>query len=193
VNYAPVSIAGDTVLITITNTDNVPMYAVVTNYFYITTFDQLGPDSNNTYSGNYSYTRTGANTGTINTVKTSPAQVAGEMGTNILTFNSLTNGSVVHTWPKGGGGYGVQFGTIQISLPRTPLVIQVSDGSMGFVSNKFGFNFGGQSGQVVVVEVSTNLLNWLPLQTNTLGSAPLYFNDPGSSNFNRRFYRGRSQ
>ncbi len=94
-----------------------------------------------------------------------------------------------------GDGAAQSYELIQYSVPQPPTapIIHVSDGSMGFVSNKFGFNLSGQSGQVVVVEGSTNLVNWLPLQTNTLGSSPLYFSDPGSSNFNRRFYRAQSQ
>ena len=112
--YAPVSIAGDTMVITITNSDNATVYALVTNLFSVSTFDQFGPDSNNTYSGNYFYTKTGTNTGMIYTVKTSPPPVAGETGTNVLTFASPMNGSVVHTWPKGGGSYGVQIGAFQI-------------------------------------------------------------------------------
>jgi hypothetical protein len=44
---------------------------------------------------------------------------------------------------------------------------------------------------VVVVEGSTNLSTWLPLQTNTLGSGPFYFSDPGTGAFPWRFYRVR--
>jgi hypothetical protein len=40
-----------------------------------------------------------------------------------------------------------------------------------------------------VVQCSTNLLNWTPLAANTLGSGPLYFCDPGCTNFSKRFYR----
>jgi hypothetical protein len=68
--------------------------------------------------------------------------------------------------------------------------ILVNDGSFGFRTNRFGFNVSGTSGQTVVVEGSTNLLNWLPLRTNTLGSGPFYFNDPSGTG-SRRFYRVR--
>src|SRR5262249_38279432 len=44
------------------------------------------------------------------------------------------------------------------------------------LTSQFGFNVAGYSNQIVIIESSTNLLNWLPLQTNTLGSIPLPFN-----------------
>jgi len=41
----------------------------------------------------------------------------------------------------------------------------------------------------VVLEVSTNLLDWLPLQSNILSAAPFHFTDPDTTNFTQRFYR----
>jgi hypothetical protein len=83
---------------------------------------------------------------------------------------------------------------IQYSIPlaSAPPVIEVHDGSMGVVSAKFGFNISGQTGQVVVVEGSTNLVNWLPLQTNTLTTGTSYFSDSQWTNYPARFYRLRS-
>jgi hypothetical protein len=37
-----------------------------------------------------------------------------------------------------------------------------------------------------VVQASTNLINWVPLQTNT---APFTFVDANAGNFRQRFYR----
>jgi hypothetical protein len=59
--------------------------------------------------------------------------------------------------------------------------------------NQLGFNVAGYPNQVVVVEDSTNLSNWLPLMTNTLGLAPFSFNDPKWMSFPERFYRARLQ
>jgi uncharacterized delta-60 repeat protein len=69
--------------------------------------------------------------------------------------------------------------------------ILASDGATGFRTNRFGFNLNGVGGQTVVIEASTNLVNWIGLATNTLGNGPFYFSDPGSANFLRRFYRVR--
>ncbi len=63
----------------------------------------------------------------------------------------------------------------------------------GIVADKFGFNINGYSNQTLVVEGSTNLLDWIPLQTNTLGSLPVTFSDSGSGLFTKRFYRARLQ
>ena len=60
-------------------------------------------------------------------------------------------------------------------------------------SNHLAFQLSGQSNQVVVIETSTNLMNWLPLATNTLGSGPLSFRDPAPAALSMRFYRAQLQ
>jgi hypothetical protein len=55
----------------------------------------------------------------------------------------------------------------------------------------FGFNVTGPSGSNVVIQASTDLQTWIPLQTNLLGSGPLYFSDPHSPANFRRFYRAQ--
>ncbi len=65
--------------------------------------------------------------------------------------------------------------------------------SFSVVSNQAGFNITGQSNQVVTVEASTNLLNWSPLATNTLGGHPFPFSDPTPATLPRRFYRAQTQ
>jgi hypothetical protein len=53
----------------------------------------------------------------------------------------------------------------------------------------FGFNVTGPAGSNVVIQASTDLQTWIPLQTNLLGSGPLYFSDWQSLAIPRRFYR----
>src|SRR5207302_593293 len=53
-------------------------------------------------------------------------------------------------------------------------------GSSGFQGGPFGFNLAGVAGQTVIVEASTNLVNWSALSTNALGAGMVYFIDPGS-------------
>jgi hypothetical protein len=65
--------------------------------------------------------------------------------------------------------------------------------NFGIVSNHFGFSVAGSSGQTVVIETSADLLSWISLQTNTLGTAPLPFIDSGPADSTRRFYRARGQ
>jgi len=52
----------------------------------------------------------------------------------------------------------------------------------------FGINVTGPSGSNVVIQASTELQTWIPLQTNLLGSGPLYFSDPQSTTNVHRFY-----
>jgi uncharacterized delta-60 repeat protein len=75
------------------------------------------------------------------------------------------------------------------SLP--PPAIGTAGGAFGFQTNGFGFNLSGVAGQTVVIECSTNLVNWTALATNFLGTGPLYFSDSGCTNFPMRFYRAR--
>ena len=75
--------------------------------------------------------------------------------------------------------------------PQQP-VIEVSSGSLGSSASQFEFQFRGRPGQVVVVEASTDLNQWQPLQTNILSSSASYFCDPGWKDYSRRFYRIRS-
>ncbi len=75
------------------------------------------------------------------------------------------------------------------TILRPPLTI--SD-LLYSANGQFGFSAGGPAGQVVVIEASTDLRTWTPLQTNTLGAAPLSFSDPQTALFPARFYRLRS-
>jgi BspA type Leucine rich repeat region (6 copies) len=72
--------------------------------------------------------------------------------------------------------------------------VQTDDGSFGVKNNQFGCNISWASGQTVVVEACTNLVNpvWKPVQTFTLTNGSTYFSDPQSANLPGRFYRLRS-
>jgi hypothetical protein len=79
-------------------------------------------------------------------------------------------------------------------VPDTPVppTIQTTGGSFGFGTNGFGFNLTGTTGQIVVVEASSNLVNWTPIWTNPLTAGQAYFSDPYSTNLIQRFYRAGS-
>src|SRR6185369_15892103 len=59
---------------------------------------------------------------------------------------------------------------------------------MGFNGSQFGLFLTGPAGKSVVVEGSTDLVNWLSLWTNTFGGA-LSFVDSQSGAYSNRFYR----
>jgi hypothetical protein len=53
-------------------------------------------------------------------------------------------------------------------------------------AGQFSFTVSGTSGSKYVVQASTNLVNWVSLQTNT---SPFSFVDGNAHQFSRRFYR----
>jgi hypothetical protein len=70
--------------------------------------------------------------------------------------------------------------------------LQIAGGFPGSQTNRFDFRVNWASGMSIVMEASTNLLNWESMQTNTLDSDTEYFSDPHSTNYIRRFYRVHS-
>jgi hypothetical protein len=87
------------------------------------------------------------------------------------------------------GGDGTDIGAFEV---QQPCPVTVSLGNAGTVLNQFGFDIAGSSSQVVLVEASTNLVDWTALATNTLGAVPLHFIDPDWTNFTHRFYRAKA-
>jgi hypothetical protein len=63
----------------------------------------------------------------------------------------------------------------------------------GFNAGAFGFNIAGPAGQSVLVEGSTDLMNWMPVWTNTIGTGALKFSDSESGTYPGRFYRAHKQ
>jgi PKD repeat protein len=61
--------------------------------------------------------------------------------------------------------------------------------SAAHASGQFALSVAGVSGYQYVVQASTNMVNWVPLQTNTV---PFTFVDTNASQFSRRFYRSVS-
>jgi hypothetical protein len=76
-------------------------------------------------------------------------------------------------------------------LPLAAPEIETANGNFGVLTNHFGFTISGPSGQVVVVEASSDLAEsgWQPIQTNTVQGDSLYFRDQQWTNHPVRFYR----
>jgi hypothetical protein len=72
--------------------------------------------------------------------------------------------------------------------------MQMTGTTFGGKTNQFGFNITWASDQTVVVDACTNLSQpvWEPVQTNTLATGSVYFNDPEWTNYPARYYRVRS-
>lgn len=120
---------------------------------------------------------------------------------NIAAATNLTL-TITNVQPNHGGTYSLLVSnslgtTISSNAVLTVVVIApsiiVNDGSVGFGQEGFGFNLSGVVGTTVIVEGSTNLSDWLPLQTNLLDGTPAYFTDPQWTNYSGRYYRLRSQ
>jgi hypothetical protein len=58
--------------------------------------------------------------------------------------------------------------------------------STAHADGQYALIVAGVPGYKYVVQASTNMVNWVPVQTNT---APLTFVDTDASQFGQRFYR----
>jgi hypothetical protein len=67
--------------------------------------------------------------------------------------------------------------------------VQTDDGSLDLQTNQFGFDINWASGETVVVEASSDLRNWQPIQTNILTTGSAHFSDLLWRNYPGRFYR----
>ena len=66
--------------------------------------------------------------------------------------------------------------------------------SASFATNgQFELGFFGTAGQTYVLQASTNLVNWIPLSTNTAPTNQFMLTDPGAGNYPYRFYRALQQ
>jgi hypothetical protein len=56
-------------------------------------------------------------------------------------------------------------------------------------ASQFQFTLSGFPGQTVIIQASTDLVQWVSIQTNTLTGTALAFLDPGSLLVPQRYYR----
>ena len=73
-----------------------------------------------------------------------------------------------------------------------PAVIIASGTNFGFRTNHFGFNLTTLAGQWAVVEVSTNLVKWSSIWTNSVFTNILSFVDTQNATSSECFYRVRT-
>ncbi len=106
-------------------------------------------------------------------------------GTNVFSDDNTT--AVVNYLP-GTTNWGATYGGL-LAVELTP---QIVSGSPCVSANVFSFTISGASAMVVAVEASTDLINWQPIQTNTLTNATFNFSDPQWTNYPNRSYRLRS-
>lgn len=115
-------------------------------------------------------------------------------GWQLTGLGELPNGTLRARGAVAGGQYNGSGWWTESSLviqQAVPFQILAQAPSFGVQNGHFGFEVSGEPGWVVVVESSPDFQTWTPLQTNTLGTGPLYFSDPTPVQAPPRFYRGR--
>ena len=102
-------------------------------------------------------------------------------------FANVGAGAKAHYY-CGTTGWGTNYGGLPTVMLCPP---QIAAGSAGVKPGGFGFTLTRLTNQTIVVEASTNLVNWQPIWTNSPPGA-INFVDPEWVNNPRRFYRARS-
>jgi len=104
-------------------------------------------------------------------------------------FNGVNAGAKVYYYDGTVGWGPTYYGlpTVKLHAP-----VQIGAGSVGIKPGGFGFTLNGVANQTVVVEASTNLLDWQPVWTNTSSGASADFVDQQWLNYGNRFYRAPS-
>jgi hypothetical protein len=102
-------------------------------------------------------------------------------------FDSVGAGAKAYYY-CGTTGWGATYGGLPTVMLCAP---QIGPGSAGMKLGGFGFTLTSLTNQTIVVEASTNLLNWQTIWTNTMPGASVEFVDPEWLQQPRRFYRAR--
>jgi uncharacterized delta-60 repeat protein len=114
------------------------------------------------------------------------------MNTTALALNSHIRARGFHSGGRWNGSLSLIEDTARVSAETRPVILS-SDGSFGFQTNQFGFTVRALPGQSIVIEASTNFVNWVPLQTNLVTDlAQFAFRDSTSGLYPRRYYRARA-
>jgi hypothetical protein len=113
-----------------------------------------------------------------------------DLGNAVNVVYSLSNTSQYPAWISGrmADHSGLDVTYVKEMAALTEQNLQVT--ADGFATNgSFRLLVTGIGGESYVVQTSTNLLDWLALQTNKLASDTWLFADADAAGFNQRFYR----
>jgi hypothetical protein len=116
-----------------------------------------------------------------------PNGAAGDIAINLAhNYGTLNAGqSRAVTWNMVfGSSYGEVTNAYRASVTKI-ILANVASGTNGQVQ----FNISGRPGAVILVQASTNLLDWQTISTLTNASGTLPFLDPAATNYGVRFYR----
>jgi hypothetical protein len=79
--------------------------------------------------------------------------------------------------------------THTVRIACRPVAIDSSAGGIGFSNGQFICSLTGPAGQAIILDSSTDLVNWVPVWTNTFMVGPLSFADQHGAMSSQRFYR----
>jgi len=105
--------------------------------------------------------------------------------TNTGTVTGLVAGTTYYfaaTSYNGAGAESPYSDEVSYTVPALPAQLNAVVSSGG----QFSFMVSGATGQMYVVQSSSNLLDWVSVMSNT---APFVFVDSNAAGFNQRFYR----
>lgn len=104
-----------------------------------------------------------------------------------LTLPGLTNGTTYYfaaTSYDASGNESAYSSEVSFTAMPDPLPALISQAVSA--NGQFSFNVAGVAGSQYVIQASTDLVNWVTLQTNT---SPFSFVDANAGAFPNRFYR----
>jgi len=87
------------------------------------------------------------------------------------------------------GRYNGSWSYVESLYTQTNPVILCLDGHLGFLAGRFGFDISSGSNATVVVDISSNLFNWVPVTTNQLPTGAWHYSDGVSNASFCRYYR----
>jgi len=114
---------------------------------------------------------------------------APSLGGGYVFLGALIGATVYYYY--GTSGWGMTYGGLPTVMLGAPAPQVGHNGSINVQSDNFTFTVTGVSNQTVVVEASTNFVDWHPVWTNTLSGASATFTDSQWTNYPARFYRAR--
>jgi hypothetical protein len=121
-----------------------------------------------------------------------------DSNTTVTTTTVATEQSAVYG-PGGGvwsvtGSVGQTFGPVDFKYQIAIQPLHFNSSGIAFSNGLFRVQVGGGTNQgFIVIEGSTDLLQWSPLRTNAALGDMFEFVDSTNTNMTRRFYRAREK
>jgi hypothetical protein len=134
-----------------------------------------------------------------------PATLGGILSVTLANGFTPTNGQsfAIITYSSESGQFGSQqlpalpinlawqvtYGATAVTLSVVGSTATIITNATRLANGHFQFSLGGPNASSVIIQGSTNLLDWTSLQTNTPFTGPLLFDDPQAVGYPVRFYR----